>query len=52
MPEKIIVVFEDTDDGVKKDIRLGEDADTHLNSLELEPSKFVKEVTRKLKKEK
>ena len=45
----IITVFEEDETGIKKNIRVGEDADTMLNRLELTPTKFVQEVARKLK---
>lgn len=45
MADRIITVI--TEDGKKKQIE-PEDANDHLNKLELTPSKFVKEVIRKL----
>lgn len=47
--ERIITVI--NDDGKETVVR-SDDADSHLNKLELTPTKFVKEVTRKLKKNK
>jgi len=54
MTDKVITVLEETENGVKKSIRVGDDADALLNKLKLAPTLnvFVKEVTRKLKKKK
>lgn len=50
--DKIITIHTETKDGIKVEVREGPDANEFLDTLQLTPTKFVKEVTRKLKKNK
>ncbi len=49
MTETIITIIEDTTEGVTKESRIGTSAEQDLDNLKLTPTKFVKEVKRKLK---